>query len=224
MLTSVFLDRIMCARPWPVSDSSRMEPVRTYSWENSRYISLLFKTKKKSFLAHLRILTMSLTLSSAGWSEPKSTWGRTCRSNRVGVVGGESLRSTHSGRWCHPVTCPGYLIYPYFIEAGWKSITTLILHNTLWPIYLFDLFLFSLGTWTQLSFSSRWPVSSTAVRPQLPPRLLRPAHLPSSPLDPTHHRHCLEEAPWKLRLPARWGSSWNHPSTPYDPLNIDTVC
>lgn len=136
MLTSVFLDRIMCARPWPVSDSSRMEPVRTYSWENSRYISLLFKTKKKSFLAHLRILTMSLTLSSAGWSEPKSTWGRTCRSNRVGVVGRESLRSTHSGRWCHQVTCPGYLIYPYFIEVGWKSIYTLA-YLSIWPLFIF---------------------------------------------------------------------------------------
>lgn len=136
MLTCVFLDRIMCARPWPVSDSSHTEPVRTYSWENSRYISLLFKTKKKSFLAHLRILTMSLTLSSAGWSEPKSTWGRTCRSNRVGVVGRESLRSTHSGRWCHQVTCPGYLIYPYFIEAGWKSIYTLA-YLSIWPLFIF---------------------------------------------------------------------------------------
>lgn len=47
---------------------------------------------------------------SAGWSEPKSTWGRTCRSSRVVVVEGESqVKSTHSGRWCHPVMCPGHL-------------------------------------------------------------------------------------------------------------------
>lgn len=61
------------------------------------------------FIVHFSLYWV-LTVYSVGWSEPKSIWGRTCRSSKVEALGGESLRSTHLGRWCRPVTCPGYLI------------------------------------------------------------------------------------------------------------------
>lgn len=165
---------------------------------------------------HLRnvepVLTLNLTvtLCSAGWSEPKSTWGHTCRSNKVGVLGKESLRSTHSGRWCHPVMFPGILGSLSCVPLLQHLLHTCYMSNRL--VFLKPV-LFLLGTWIQLSFSWRWPVSSTAVRQRLPPRLHRPVQLPPSPLDPAHYLHSLEEAPWKLRLPARWRSGCDYLST-----------
>ncbi len=107
----------------------------------------------KNVPAHMRNLTLPLTLNltltlySAGWSEPKNTWGHTCRSSKDGVVGGESLRSTQSRRWCRPMTCPGYFIYPYL--ASWLEfmsvlqswglyfcgpLLALLLHSCLLPV------------------------------------------------------------------------------------------
>lgn len=34
----VCLHRITCVQPWPVFDSSHIEPVHTYSWEKNRYL------------------------------------------------------------------------------------------------------------------------------------------------------------------------------------------